>query len=626
MLSAFRSKVAGVIVKILFALLILSFAVWGIGDYAFLRQGDPAALKVGGTTVTASQLSNEYRSELERLRRTFGQIDTETARQFGLMDQVVQRMVNQTLLDRAAADLGLRLGNDALRNRLMAEPSFQTPAGEFDRLRFQQFLQQSGMTEGSFLASFRQDYTRALITDALMAGGRTPDALVDRLYRYRNEKRSGESLFVPATSFADVGEPDAAQLQSVYDDNRERFTAPEYRAVTLVRIGPEEVQSQIEITDQQLQEEFATRLAELRVPERRDVSQLLFADEAAAKAAQVKITGGADFAETGKELGQPPEQQALGKISRDDLVPEMADAVFALPQAGISAPVRSPFGWHVFRVNGIEAGKEPNFAEVKDRLAAELRQRLAGDAAYDLATKVEEAIAGGASVAAAAEKNGVPATRVPATDLRGQAPDGKPIPALAGAQPLLSAVFETASGRETQLIEGDGSVWYVAHVDGVTPSALRPLAEVREEAVRLWQQDKRDELARARGDELLKEISGGKSLEAAGARFNLKPAPVGPVARSAGFDPRAPVPPEVTGRLFQMKDGEVAAVPSRDGVYVVRLTGSTPADPASDAEGVALLRNQLKQQIDSDVVAGYAEALRQRYGVSIDRTVIDRLM
>lgn len=626
MLQAFRSTVAGVVVKILFGLLIISFAVWGIGDYAFLRQGDPTAIKVGDTTVTASKLSNEYRNELERLRRTFGPIDAETARQFGLMDQVVQRMVSQTLLTKAANDLGLRVGNEALRGRLMAEPSFQTSTGEFNRLRFQQFLQEQAMTEGAFLALFREDYTRALITEALTAGGRTPDALADRLYRYRNEKRSGESIFVPAVSFLDVGEPDAGQLQSVYDDNRERFTAPEYRALTVVRIGPEEVQSQIQITDRQLQEEFGARLSELRIPERREVSQLLFSDEAAAKVAQTKIAGGADFAETGKELGQPPEQQSLGKITNDDLVPELAAAVFALPSGGVSAPVRSPFGWHVFHVTAIEPGKEPKFDEVKERLAVDLRQHLAGEAAYSLAIKVEEAIAGGATVAAAAEKNAVPAIKIAATDLRGQGPDGKPLPALAGAQPLLSAAFEAPSGRETQLIEGAGNVWYVAHIDGVTPSTLKPIADVREEVVRLWQQEKREELARARGEEILKEINTGKSLAAAGAPFNLKPGTVGPVARSAGFDPRAPVPPEVTSRLFQMKDGEVASVPSRDGVYVIRMTNSTPADPAADADGIAQLRVQLKQQIDGDVVAGYAEALRQRYGVSIDRVVVDRLM
>ena len=626
MLQAFRSKIAGVIVKVLFALLIVSFAVWGVGDYAFLRQSDPAALKIGDTTITANQLSNEYRTELDRLRRTFGQIDAETARQFGLMDQVVQRLITQTLLGQAARDLGLRLGDDALRSRLLAEPSFRSPSGEFDRLRFQQFLEQSRMTESGFLAVFRQEYTRDMIIEAMTAGTHTPDALVDRLYRHRNEKRAGESLYVPAVSFIDVGEPDAAQMQSVYEDNRERFTAPEYRALTVVRIGPAEVQQQVKLDDRQLQDEFRSRQSELRIPERREVSQLLFADEAAARAAHARVTGGADFAEVGKDAGQPAEQQALGKITRDDLVPEMTEAVFGLQVGGVSAPVQSPFGWHLFRVQSIEPGKEPSFAEVKDRLAEELRERLAGDLAYGLATKIEDALAGGTAIGDAASKFGVPATRIAATDLRGEGPDGKPVPALAGAQALVSAVFETPSGRETPLTEGQGNVWYVAHVDAITPSALKPLADVREDVVRLWQQEKRDELARARAEEILKEINAGKTLEAGGAPFGLKVSAVGPVPRNAGFDPRAPVPPEVTGRLFQLKTGETASVPSRDGVYIVRLTTTVAADPAADAEGVAQLRNQLRQQIGNDMVAGYTEALRQRYGVTINRTVVDRVM
>ncbi len=626
MLQAFRTKAAGVVVKILFALLIVSFAIWGIGDYAFLRQGDPTALKIGGTSVTASQLSGEYRSEIDRLRRAFGQLDAETARQFGLMDQVVQRVVTQSLLDQAAEKLGVRVGDDVLRARILAEPTFQAQGGQFDRQRFQQFLQQASLTEAGFLQLFRKEYTRDLVTEAIGAGARGPDPLLDQLYRYRNERRGGEMVFVPAAAFTDVGAPDDAQLQSVYEDNRERFTAPEYRALSVLRIGPEEVQAQVNIDDKQLEEEYRARLPELRRPERRELAQLLFADEAAAKAAQTKIAGGADFAETGKEAGQPPEQQALGKVTRDDLPPELAEPVFALAKGGVSAPVQSPFGWHLLKVSDIEPGQEPGFAEVKDRLAQELRARLAGDVAYELATKVEDAHAGGASLEDAAAKNGLAVTKLAAVDLRGQDAEGKPVPLLAGARDLLAAIFQTAGGRETQLTEGQEGVWYIARVDTVTPSALKPLAEVRADVVRLWQDDRREEEARKRAEAILAETKAGKSLEAASAPFNLKPTRVEPIVRATGFDPRAAVPPEVNSRLFSTPLNEVVTVPGREGVYVVRLTEIVAADPTADEAGLAQLRDQLRQQVGSDLVAAYAAALRQRYGVSVDQAVIDRLL
>lgn len=626
MLQAMRNTAAGIVFKILFAILILSFAVWGIGDYAFLRQGDPTAVKVGDVTITSSALSQEYRTEMERLRRAFGQLDPEMARQLGLIDQVVQRLVTRTVLDQAAAELGVRVGDDVARNRILAEADFRTPGGEFDRARFQQFLFQSGMSEAGFVALFKQEMARSLITDAVAAGARPPDVLVERLYRYRNEKRGGEMVFVPAASFAEVAAPDDAQLQSIYDDNRERFTAPEYRSLTVVRIGPEEVAAQVEISESQIEEEFRTRLAELRTPERREVEQLLFAEEALAKAAQTKIAGGASFSEVGTEANQPAEQQKLGLIAREDLVPELADAVFSLPVDQVSAPVKSPFGWHVFKVTKIEPGYEPKLAEVKDRLARDLRTRLAADAAYDHATKVEDALAGGATIEDAAAKAGLSPVKVAAVDLRGQAPDGSPVPVLAGARDAIAAAFETASGRETQLIEGREGVWFVIRVDNITPSAVKPLAEVREEAVRLWQQEKREEAARERAEKILSDVTSGKALEAAAAPFDLKVAPVAPTPRAAGFDPRAAVPPEVTSQLFSLKPDEAAVVVGRDGVYVVRLTQIVAADPAADAAGMTQLREQLQQQLSGDLIASYADALRRRFGVRIEQDVVERVM
>ena len=93
MLQAMRSKAAGIVAKVLFSVLVLSFAVWGIGDYAFLRRDDPVAIKVAGIEVKASQVQAEYQQELERLRRAFGgTIDPEFVRQSGLIDRVVERV------------------------------------------------------------------------------------------------------------------------------------------------------------------------------------------------------------------------------------------------------------------------------------------------------------------------------------------------------------------------------------------------------------------------------------------------------------------------------------------------------------------------------------------------------
>jgi peptidyl-prolyl cis-trans isomerase D len=148
---------------------------------------------------------------------------------------------------------------------------------------------------------------------------------------------------------------------------------------------------------------------------------------------------------------------------------------------------------------------------------------------------------------------------------------------------------------------------------------------VRDEVVKLWQEKQRQEKAKARAEQILAAVQSGKSLEAAASQFGLKPVPAEPAVRSAGFNPRASVPPEVNAKLFAMKPSDTAIVPVIAGAYVVRLTQVVAADPAADAAGVEQLRSELRQQMSGDVVQAYVEALRQRYGVTINRDVVDRV-
>jgi len=625
MLQAMRSKAAGIVVKFLFSILVLAFAVWGIGDYSFLKKSDPTALEIGNVKVPASQLDQQYHTELDRLRRTLGQIDPETARQFGLMDQVIQRVVYRTLLDKAAKDLGVRLGDDVVRSRVLADPQLQGPNGQFDRDRFQQILYQNNLTESGFIAMYREDFTRALVTEALSGGAHVPEAVVDRLYRYRNERRGGEAVFVPAASFPDVGKPTDADLKAVYDDNHDRFTAPEYRALTVVRVSPEDLMSHVSVTDQQIEDEYRARLPTLGTPEKREVEQLLFHDEAAAKAAYDKLKGGADFDAVAKDNKQTSDQTNLGLVTRQDLVAQLADSVFSLPQGGFSQPVQSPFGWHILRVSKIEAGQQPKLAEVRDQMANEVKQRLAGDAAYDASNKLEDAVNGGATVEEAAAKLGLTPVKVAAVDAHGNAPDGKPVPVLEGANDALSTAFDTTEGSDTQLLEGKKDTWFMIHVSGVTPSALKPLDAVHDQVVALWITKKQSEAAKARAEEILKAVKDGKPLDQAASAYKLTVSPVAPAVRDAGFKPGATVSPEITARLFSLKPNEAAVVPARDGYNVVRLTQVVAADPKSDAAGVEQVRTQLRQQIGGDIVATYVDALRARYGVTIDHQVVDQI-
>jgi peptidyl-prolyl cis-trans isomerase D len=626
MLQAIRTKTAGVVVKVMFAILVASFAVWGIGDYAFLRRSEPVAIRVGDTKISPEQLSIEYRREVDRLRRSFGQFDLELARQIGLMDQVVERVIRDTLFEKEAARLGIVVSDDIVRTRIAANPAFHGLGGGFDRNVFQRLLYENGYNEAQYIQLLRHELARGAVVDSVMAGSRAPDALVDRLYRHRNERRIGEAVLVPNASIEVAGEPDDAQLKSVYDGNPERFSEPEFRALSVLRIGVDELVPVIQLSDQQLREEFQSRIAEFRVPEKRDLEQMLFPTEDAAKAAAAKLAAGAPFADVARDdAKQTPDQTQLNDVQKPDLVPELAEPVFGLAEGATTPPIKSGFGWHIARVVKVHPGKEPSFDEVKERLRAEMARRMAGTAAYDAAVKVEDALGSGASLAEAAGKVGLNVTKVAAVDGRGLNPKGETELLLSDAPDALQTAFQTAQGQDTPLIETRGGTYFIIHVDSVTPARVKPIDEVRPQLVELWKAEQQSAGARKRAELIVERLGQGKTLAEAVTEFNLTHETT-PAVRRDGSAQTGRAPSEVAAQLFAGKIGDVGVVAAPAGVYVIRLTAVEPADPAADAEGVERLRNVLSQQIGGDLVAELASALRTRYAVTVDPQAIERLL
>jgi peptidyl-prolyl cis-trans isomerase D len=625
MLQTIRSKTAGVVVKTLFVILVASFAVWGIGDYAFLRRADEVAIRVGDTKISPEQVSIEYRREVDRLRRSYGQFDLELARQIGLINQVVERIVRDTLFEKEATRLGVVVSDDVVRAQIAANPAFHGIGGTFDRNMFQRVLYENGYNEGQYVQLLRQELARAALLESIAAGSRAPDLLVDRLYRHRNERRIGETVLVPNASIEVAGEPDDAQLKSIYDDNPERFSEPEFRSLSVLRVGADELAPKTEVSEEQIREEFNSRLAEFRVEERRDLEQMLFSDEESAKAAAAKLAN-TPFADVAREAAnQTPEQTRIDGARKSDLVPELADPVFALPEGGVTPPINSPFGWHVMRVAKIHPGKEPNLEEVRDRIREIVARRLAAHAAYDAAVQVEDALGAGASLADAAAKAGLPVTKVQAVDARGVNPKGEVELILADAPEVLQAAFQTPQGQDTQLTEARNGSYFIVRVDAVTPSHVKPIDEVKPQLVELWKAEERTAGARKRAEQIVEQVAQGKTLAEAAAAFNLKPETTPPVRRDGSAD-EGRIAGEIAPQLFTAKPGDFGIAPAGDGHYVVRLVEIKPADPAADAEGVARLRTALGQQIGGDLINELATALRARYQVSIDNQALERIL
>ena len=627
MLNAIRKGVGSWFVKAFLGVLILSFAVWGIGDI-FRVQPDSAVVEVGDIEISGSDFLSDFNRNMRRLQTSFGTgIDRDQARSLGLVEQTIQQMVGRALLDQAAYELEMTVDQDVIKQEILANPVFQNEFGQFDAFRFQQALRESGFSETGFIAANQRDIVRQQLFTTLTAGVRPPTSMVNAFYRYDQEKRSLAVLTIANDSMTDIPEPDDGALATYHSEHALQFTAPEYRGLTFVTLSPADLTDEIAVSEADIDEAYQDRIDSYTVPERREVEQILISDEAAATAAADRLRRGEDFLAVAQDVaGLDEEAVKLGDVMRVDLPAETAGAVFALALDTVSDPVQSPFGWHLFRVTKITAGATKSLDEVRDDLTLQIKLDRASDAIFDLSNEIDDALAGGASIEEVARSFNLPLGQVTTTDANGRDRAGQPVAALPGVREFLPTAFEINEGEEPVLNESDDGSYFLLRVDGITPPALRPLDEVREEVIAAWRRDAQAEAATAKGAEVLERARGGERLETLSIELGYPLKITSALTRNAlGGD--AEISTDLVAKAFTLDIGGVAVGDTRanNGQALVELIEVKTANASDDEEALDQMRRSVLASIAEDILAQYQAALRDTYPVEVHQRVIDAI-
>lgn len=627
MLTALRSQSSKLLLKILFVVLIASFAVWGIGD--IFRSGGRinAPVTVGSTSFTATQLQADYQRQLNQLRARYGNtLDADTARALGLPNRVVNDAVVRGLLAEYGRELDMRVTDDQVRNAIQGDATFRNDLGQFDRSRFQAWLANNRMSEAELVARLRADIMRNQLTTSLVVGVEAPQQLVKAVHDYRAEQRVAQTMRLVAANMPEVPAPTDEALQTYYDENVDRYQAPEYRAVTVVTLSPDDLAQEIKISDEEIAASFEARKHEFDQPERRHLDQIVFADEAAAQAAAEKLANGADFVEIAREAtgGAPID---LGTVTKDSLAQsfsELANVAFTPAAGEVTPPTKTVLGWHIVRVISVEPAREATLAEHRDAVAHELALEQAHDSILSIANQLEDELAGGATLEEAADKLKLPLTKIAAMDDNGRAPDGKAVEVATRERELPSLAFDTPEGEQSPLTDSQSGGYYVLRVDGITPAAPKPFAEVRNQVAIDWLAAERAKAAAERAKAAVERLKAGEDMTAIATELGTTVKTSTAVTRD-GEDAVAGLDPAAVDTLFTLQPGEAAAVPMGDDQLVLKLLEIREPSDGSDPAATTEVRTALRADLANDLVSQFMDALQQRIPVSVDQNAVDNL-
>lgn len=606
--------------------LIISFAIWGIGDI-FRGFGQNSVAKIGGTEISIEQFRNYYTEKLQQLgQRMRRPISNDQARALGIDRQLLGQLVAETTLDEQAKQMRLGLASKDIADRITSDPAFRGVNGQFDRSRFEQVIRNAGFNEARFVAEQRNVMLRRQIAQTVSGDLKVPETTLQSIAQYQGEKRAIQYIALTAAQAGDVPAATPEELAQYFEARKVLFRAPEYRKATLLSLAPSDLAKPEAVKDEEAKAAYEQRKDSFGTPERREMRQIVFPKPEDAAAAHERVTKGLSFADLAKERGITEADLNVGTVAKADIIdPAVADAAFALKADEISAPVKGTFGTVLLQVGKIEPGTQKTYEDVAADIKKEIAELRARSEINALRDKIEDDRAGGATLAETAKKLNLTAIDIEAVDRSGRGPDGQPVSALPKTPDVVGSLFATDVGVDNEALQVPPNGYLYYDMTGITPARDRTLDEVRDQVTARQRDDEIAKRLQAKTDDMLTKLKAGTTLAQIAADNNLRVDTAADIARgrAAGF-----LPVKVTDAAFKLPKGSPASVDGDKASdrYVIVVTEVT--DPKFDANApeVKQLTASLQNSFADDIVGQYIAKAEADIGVTLNQAALNQVV
>jgi peptidyl-prolyl cis-trans isomerase D len=631
MLQSIHDKLKGWLAAVVLSAIGLVFVFWGIN---WTLSAPNYAAKVNGIEISSNEVREAYQRQLAQFeRQTNGTIDDVTRNQ--IKRHVLDEYVNTEALVTRADDLGYRVSDEELMKAMSQVPAFQVD-GKFDKVHAIAVLRAQGRSIAEIENLIRRDVKLRQLDTALTSSSFVTTSELKQLQALTQQQRELSWFTVSAAKYTAAAAADDAALKAYYEAHKAEYMTPETVNLRYLEISTVQLESKVSVNDAQLKAYFEEQKAKtperFTQAERRRVRHILLQvadpkEDAAAKAKAESILkraqGGEDFAKLAKEFSQDTGSAGqggdLGFSERKVWVAPFGDAAFSMKEGEIRGPVKTQFGYHILKLEGIQPTAVKTFEEGKAELEAEYRrnegERLFNNAQDQLA---DAALQNTTDIDVVARKAGLTVHDIPDFSRRDGGGD------LGKAAAVLTAAFsqDVLDGRLSPMVEVEKGRGVVLRATDHKLPQQKPLEAVRTDVVAAWKKQRGAELAAAAAADAVKRLTAGEALEAVAKSLGAAAQPAKFVARTdqavpldirrQAFDAPKPNPKPVYRDFPLGGDAAVLAVTAvRD-------------DPSVDpTQGEGQLKLQFAQQWASGEAQSYAAAARADAKVTVNPQALD---
>lgn len=565
--------------------------------------------------------TTEFRGELDRIRE---QAQQQAGRALTFEEMIADGGLRQYLEQKAqqlgfvnwAWKAGIRPGKELILRQIRQAPGFfDSVTGRFSEDQYRTALAENNATPEMFEAQLRDQYLTQHYASALGAGMRLPRIYGAVLAGQALETRDGRWFTVTQAMAGTAPTPTDAQLTAFMNENAAQLRMPESRSASVVLFDDGAASTAVP-TEARIDERFNFRRDALSLPERRTFVTLTAPTRAAADRIAAALRAGQSAADVARANGiQPAEYNDTPRSALGD--PAVAAAVFGLAANQVSAPVQAGVGFVVARVSTIQPGRAAALSDVRDQIIQELREEDARATVFRRVEAYEKARQEGKTLDVAVREVGARMIQVPAIREDGRLRNGQEVNPPLPPQ-LIQTMWTLGEGAESEVVDMGQGQYFVVRIDEVLPAALPPLEGIRAPLAQQWTLRETARLLATRANALAARIRGGEDLAAVAASAGATVQTATGISRQAAEQ----YGQGVIAGVFSSGRGELFSQQNAADTFVIgrtdRIAVATPVLAAPLAE-------RYRQEMAGDHVNAFGEtaltAAASRSKVSYDEAI-----
>ena len=617
MISKIRKYQNSWLTKAILALTALSFmSLFGISGYVSSAGKNRAVIKVDNMEILQDEMNVKLQENIRKTQNMFGDavtVDDEMRKD--ILAGLVKQNLTDMIIAREAQKENVSISDELIQQIISSQPEFMDASGRFSPELLRRQLSYFDMSEQEYINDLRQSILSRHLVSSPVEGIIFPQFMNRYVTRIENQQKIFDYISVNPAGLKIDRDISDEEIEQYYEDFAPQFEEAEKRDVSFIELKIADLTRNITPSDDEIKAFYQDNIADYVIPEKREVLQMVFDNEAEAEAAYKLLQSGSDFYQVAADkAGQDKETTALGEVTADSLLPELATEVFDAKLNDVVGPLNSEFGWHILKVIAVTPKKETSLASVKDKIISLLRQERAYDEALEIMAAVEDKIGAGADLKTIAKEYDAKILSV-----KGLKEDGsytslssKAYADLVTSADFLDTAFSYNENEVSQTIETENG-FVLAAVDKIEDARLKNIDEVKPEIIKIWTENEKSAIAQEIINDVVADLDSGESLADIAKRFNLRLKTTPPLKKGETF---AKLNSAQAVEAFQTATGGYTVLSSGGITTIVSplrvINHDTEDNPQQLEAANTHMRKDLEQNAAAALINAYARTMDVR--------------